>query len=259
MTNDIEILQQIQEELKKADHPPFGPAVIDLYARLVDRVPEDGFEQHLPDKEISEQEEQALGILNHYHYLEVKLKPDTLDGHIWHVNLRGKRFLDIEDKQVASVVFGMKDSGKRDTFETGAVRDSAEGKPRPDLFSPFAMERIGRWLEMGARKYEPNNWQRGMKYSRVTASLCRHLMMYLQHDLSEDHLAALAVNISFLMHYDAMIERGVLPESLDDMPKYQAVTNDNEFDLKKEPNRENTIELAKDFSARRQDKHNSHD
>ena len=43
MTNDIDILQQIQEELKKADHPPFEPVVIDLYARLVDRVPEDGF------------------------------------------------------------------------------------------------------------------------------------------------------------------------------------------------------------------------
>jgi len=252
MTNDIAILQQIHhEELKKADHPPFDPIVIDLYARLVDRVPEDGFEQHLPDKDITDQEEQALGILNHYHYLEVKLKPDTLDGHIWHVNLRGKRFLDIEDKQVASVVFGMKDSGKRDTFETGAVRDSSEGKPRPDLFSAFAMERIGRLLEMGARKYALRNWERGMNYTRVAASLHRHLMMYMQHDRSEDHLAALAVNASFLMHYDAMIERGVLPQSLDDLPKYQSTTKGTHL--------ENTIEPAKDFSARRQDKHDSHD
>ena len=35
MLNDIEILQQIHEELKKADHPPFDPIVIDLYGRLV--------------------------------------------------------------------------------------------------------------------------------------------------------------------------------------------------------------------------------
>ena len=90
--------------------------------------------------------------------------------------------------------------------------------------SPFAMERIGRWMEMGSRKYEPNNWQKGMKYSRVVASICRHLMMYLQNDRQEDHLAALAVNVSFLMHYDIMIERGVLPQSLDDLPKYQPTT-----------------------------------
>jgi hypothetical protein len=37
----------------------------------------------------------------------------------------------------------------------------------------------------------------------------------------EDHLAAIAVNAQFIMHYEAMIERGVLPPSLDDMPKYE--------------------------------------
>ena len=228
MTNDIEILQQIQEELKKADHPPFGPAVIDLYARLVDRVPEDGFEQCLPVKDVSELEEQALGILNHYHYLEVKLKPDTLDGHIWHVNLRSKRFLDIEDKQVASVVFGMKDSGKRDTFETGAVRDSAEGKSRFDLFSPFAMERVGLWLMAGARKYTEHNWSRGIPASRCMASLHRHLMKYMQGATDEDHLSAAATNIMFLLHFEEAVKRGFLPESLLDLPKYQPMTNSNE-------------------------------
>ena len=221
---DIEILQQIHNELKKADHPPFDPVVIDLYGRLVDRVPEDGFEQYLPDKEVTEQEEQALGILNRYHFLEVHMTQEKTDGFVWHVNLRGKRYLEIAKNQVAPVV-GMRDSGERETFATGAVRDSGVGKPRPDLFSPFAMERIGRWLETGARKYEPRNWEKGMNYVRVVASLHRHLMMYMQHDRSEDHLAALAVNASFLMHYDAMIERGVLPQSLDDLPKYQPTTN----------------------------------
>jgi len=31
------------------------------------------------------------------------------------------------------------------------------------------------------------------------------------------------VNASFLMHYDAMIKRGVLPESLNDLPTYEQV------------------------------------
>ena len=229
MTNDIEILQQIHNELKGVDDPPFDPVVIAFYGRLMERVPEDGFEQYLPDRGITAREEQALGELNRYRFLETQLTQTGHDGHVWHVNLRGKRFHEIANRQKKSVVVGMQDSGKRDTFETGAVRDSGEGKPRPDLFSAFAMERIGRWMEMGARKYEPHNWAKGMNYSRVAASLHRHLMMYMQGDrLSEDHLAAIAVNASFLMHYDAMIKRGVLPQSLDDLPKYQVVTNNGE-------------------------------
>ena len=224
MMTDIDILQQIYEELKKVDHPPFDPVVIELYGRLVDRVPEEGFVQYLPDKWMTAQEEEALGILNRYHFLEMQLTQTKLDGFVYHVILRGKRFLEIANNQKRAEVVGMQDSGRRDTFDTGAVRDSGEGKPRPDLFSAFALERIGRWMELGAKKYEPHNWAKDMSYMRVAASLHRHLMMYMQYDRSEDHLAAIAVNASFLMHYDAMIDRGVLPQSLDDLPKYQADT-----------------------------------
>jgi hypothetical protein len=40
----------------------------------------------------------------------------------------------------------MNDSGKRQQFSTGAVRDSNEGKPRPELISPIAEERLAAWL-----------------------------------------------------------------------------------------------------------------
>ena len=221
---DIDILQQIHEELKKVDYPLLDPVVIDLYGRLIDRVPEDGFEQCMPDRDLSVAEERALLELTRYGFLDSGTNHSTSDGFTWYINLRGKRFLEIANNQKRSVVVGMQDSGRRDTFDTGAVRDSGEGKPRPDLFSPFALERIGRWMELGARKYEPHNWAKGMSYMRVAASLHRHLMMYMQYDRSEDHLAAIAVNASFLMHYDVMIERGILPQSLDDLPKYQAAT-----------------------------------
>ena len=132
--------------------------------------------------------------------------------------------MEVANNQVCSVVVGMQDSGRHEAFESGAVRDSDEGKPRPDLFSAFAMERIGLWMEKGSRKYKPRNWEKGMSYVRVTASLHRHLMKYMQNDRSEDHLAAIAVNASFLMHYDAMIERGVLPASLNDLPLYEPIS-----------------------------------
>jgi len=228
MINDIEILQQIHEELKKIDHPPLDPVVIDFYGRLVDRVPEDGFEQYLPDKELSGEEEEALLELTRYGFLDSGTNHSPSDGFTWHVNLRGKRFLEIANNQTQSVVVGMQDSGKRDTFETGAVRDTAEGKSRPDLISPFATERLGEWLRLGAEKYAERNWEKGIPLSRCLASLHRHLVMYQQGATDEDNMAAILCNAMFIVHIEEMIKCGVLPQSLNDLPKYQAATNSNE-------------------------------
>lgn len=49
-----------------------------------------------------------------------------------------------------------------------------EGKPRHDLIDPFALNELAKVYEMGARKYAPNNWRKGMKWSRVIASHDRH-------------------------------------------------------------------------------------
>jgi hypothetical protein len=113
------------------------------------------------------------------------------------------------------------DSGTRQQFDTGAVRDTAEDKPRPDLFSPFAEERIGEWLRLGAQKYSDRNWEKGIPNSRCFASLRRHAMKYYQGDTTEDHLAAICFNAAAIMHNEEMIARGVLPGELDDMPKYE--------------------------------------
>ena len=221
---DIDILQQIHEELKKVDHPPFDPAVIDFYGRLIDRVPEDGFEQYLPDKDLSVAEERALLELTRYGFLDSGSNHSISDGFTWYVNLRGKHFLEIANNQKKSVVVGMQDSGRRDTFDTGAVRDSTDGKCRPDLISPFATERLAEWLRRGAEKYAERNWELGIPISRSLASLHRHLMRYQQGCRDEDNLAAILCNAMFIVHTEEMIKRGVLPQSLDDLPKYQAAT-----------------------------------
>ena len=108
------------------------------------------------------------------------------------------------------------------TFPTGAIRDTAEEKPRPDLFSPFAEERVGEWLRLGALKYSEHNWAKGIPNSRCFASLRRHAMRYQQGDRSEDHLAAVIFNAMAVIHNEEMIRRGVLPPELDDMPIYRA-------------------------------------
>lgn len=122
--------------------------------------------------------------------------------------------------------YGMTDSGKRQSFGDGmAIRDTADDKPRPDLISPFAEERQGHWLLMGAKKYAERNWEKGMPFSRCVASLKRHLMKYQQGKRDEDHLAAIMFNAMALIHYEEMIERGLLPADLNDMPNYEPVVN----------------------------------
>jgi hypothetical protein len=115
----------------------------------------------------------------------------------------------------------MHDSGQRQQFGSGAVRDTATGKSRPDLISPYANMRTGEWMRLGAEKYSENNWTKGIPISRCVASLCRHLEAYKMGLTDEDHLAAIVVNGQFIMHYEAMIAKGLLPDSLNDMPKYE--------------------------------------
>jgi hypothetical protein len=117
-------------------------------------------------------------------------------------------------------VGGMHDSGDRQQFDTGAVRDTATDKPRIDLISPFAKRRLGEWLRKGAAKYAERNWEKGMPISRVLASLERHLTAYEAGDSSEDHMAAVMCNAMFILHYEEMIERGNLPAELNDRPDY---------------------------------------
>ncbi len=114
----------------------------------------------------------------------------------------------------------MHDSGEREQFDTGAVRDVDKDKPRPGLISPFAMRRLGRWLAIGAEKYTDRNWEKGIPLSRTTESLYRHLLDWQAGDTTEDHLAAIMCNAMFLIHTQEMVGCGQLPESLSDMPDY---------------------------------------
>lgn len=114
----------------------------------------------------------------------------------------------------------VKQSGVKDTFSTGAQRDSQKGKSRPDLISPFALDRIGQINRMGAEHYGDRNWEKGMSFSRVMASAERHRVAYLQGHTDEDHLAQWGWNVLALLHFDEGIKQGFLSTSLNDLPLY---------------------------------------
>jgi len=102
------------------------------------------------------------------------------------------------------------DSGKRQDFDSGAVRDIRDGKGRYDLITPHGLKRLAKHYEAGAAKYDDRNWEKGMPVSRCFDSAVRHLYQWLEGSQEEDHLAAAAWNIFAIMHYEA-----TLPELMD--------------------------------------------
>ncbi len=98
--------------------------------------------------------------------------------------------------------FTTKDSGERQEFSTGMVRDIQTGKPRFDLIPPEGLRRLADLYARGAEKYGDDNWKKGQPFSRTYASLFRHMIQWREGDRSEDHLAAVAWNAMTLMFYE---------------------------------------------------------
>lgn len=100
------------------------------------------------------------------------------------------------------MAYKTKDSGKRQDFPTGMVRDVQEGKPRYDLIPVGPLRRVADLYARGAEKYGDHNWTLGQPYSRAYASLFRHLIAWREGDRSEDHLAGVIFNAMALMYYE---------------------------------------------------------
>jgi len=114
----------------------------------------------------------------------------------------------------------VKDSGKRQEFNTGSVRDTSEGKGRYDLITPIGLARLAKHYENGARKYQDRNWEKGQPICRYLDSALRHIYKHLEGHRDEDHLAAAAWNLLGAIHTEEAIERGILPKELDNRPNY---------------------------------------
>lgn len=98
----------------------------------------------------------------------------------------------------------VKDSGKRQEFSTGARRDTQDDKPRFELITPYALERIAWIYTLGAKKYGESNWQKGMPYSRYLSSTFRHIFAWMRGEREEDHIAMACWNLMAIMHHEAV-------------------------------------------------------
>lgn len=102
----------------------------------------------------------------------------------------------------------VKDSGAREQFASGAVRDTQDGKPRPDRalrWLPLeALERVSTHYENGAKKYDRDNWRKGIPASRCLTSAFRHLFQWMMGDRGEDHLSAVVFNVFCIITWEQL-------------------------------------------------------
>ena len=89
----------------------------------------------------------------------------------------------------------IKDSGTRREFNTGAVRDMAEGKGRMDLLPWSAIIEVAKHCENGAKKYGEHNVDKGIPTHSLCDSAARHLAKYFEGWDDEPHLLAAAWNL----------------------------------------------------------------
>lgn len=113
---------------------------------------------------------------------------------------------------------GLKDSGTRREFTTGAQRDGVAGKGRFDLLPYWPQKRFAQHMEKGAIKYAARNWEKGIPLSVFLNSAENHVQKLKAGFTDEDHAAAALWNISCFIETEARIKAGLLPAELDDLP-----------------------------------------
>ena len=77
---------------------------------------------------------------------------------------------------------------------------------------------LARHMEMGIEKYGERNWEKGIPVKSFWDSGERHLIQFLLGMDDENHLIAAIWNLCCMYETLRMIEEGLLPEELYDLP-----------------------------------------
>ena len=88
-----------------------------------------------------------------------------------------------------------------------AGRKDDGGKLPLELIPWDVVQEVAKVLQFGAKKYAPNNWRKGLVYSRVYAAILRHMLAWWHGETADadtglSPLAHAACELFFLMHYE---------------------------------------------------------
>ena len=92
------------------------------------------------------------------------------------------------------------DSGKRESYASGMVRDVADDKINYLLvFDGPMLDRWAQHMTSGAKKYDARNWMLAAgeaEYERFRESATRHFRKWLAGEADEDHASGVFFNIN---------------------------------------------------------------
>jgi hypothetical protein len=110
----------------------------------------------------------------------------------------------------------IKDSGARQQFDSGMVRDVTTDKINYALALDGPLfERYARHLTLGARKYAERNWMKASgaaELKRFRESALRHFWQWWNGETDEDHFAACVFNLNGAEYVKGCIESASLDE-----------------------------------------------
>ncbi len=96
--------------------------------------------------------------------------------------------------------FTIKDSGKRQEYKSGMVRDISQDKIDFTLILDGPMfKRWAQHLTNGARKYNKRNWMLAdgpEELERFKESAMRHFIQWISGEMDEDHASAIYFNVN---------------------------------------------------------------
>ena len=137
-------------------------------------------------------------IAIHIHDLMRKMPSETEDSSdagMHKVTYDGVDYFEKNVDKAAKIINGIKDSGDRTEFSTGAVRDIHAGKGRFDLLPWHAIWDVAKHCENGAFKYGERNVNKGIPQHSLIDSAYRHMTEYLLGFKDEEHLRAACWNL----------------------------------------------------------------
>lgn len=112
------------------------------------------------------------------------------------------------DKKINNSAHDLVDTGDREVYDSGMVREPKAGHGRYDLLSSEAIRRIAIVYEKGSQKYSERNWEKGGKWSKCLCSALRHIFKWMEGRSDEDHLAMACWNLMAIMHFEKHYKQG---------------------------------------------------
>lgn len=90
---------------------------------------------------------------------------------------------------------------------TGKGLKNDSEKVRLELISSKALIELGKVLTFGAKKYDSNNWRKGIEWTRIVGAILRHVQAYndgetFDKETGLSHMAHAMCECMFLLEFE---------------------------------------------------------